>query len=269
MRGQPAVVVAAAIAEPMPGGGEADAGHDHDVGHDRRRRRSCRCRIRRRTVGVAAVPAAEFHRRGLAPCIRQRQRQIGEARRRRRARGAALNSERKGQYRPRQAGSSSATARTSATARASLAAFAAGPAAKRLALGQQALAHGLPGDGRVGRKEASAGAAVTMRKLMRATSDSRSRSSICAGFALAPRRRGRAVAALALAAAGALAAPRIDPAQGSASTLARCPRRLAQERPRPPRRAARAGRRRAQSAGDVGRLLGARQPASARRSRPS
>jgi hypothetical protein len=79
MRGEPAVVVAFAVAEAMPGRGEADAGHDDDVGRDG----GAFARTDAALVEAArrlAVPLPEFHEPALAPCIRQRQRHIGQTR---------------------------------------------------------------------------------------------------------------------------------------------------------------------------------------------
>ena len=79
MRGEPAVVVAAAVAEPVPGLGEADAGCNDDVGHDD----GPLARTDAVLVGEArclAIPGPELHDPASAPCIRQGKRQISEAR---------------------------------------------------------------------------------------------------------------------------------------------------------------------------------------------
>ena len=53
MRRQPAVEIAAAVAEPIAARREADAGREHHVGHDLARRRWPGCRIRRRSPARA------------------------------------------------------------------------------------------------------------------------------------------------------------------------------------------------------------------------
>ena len=79
VRRQPAVEIAAAVAEAKAGVGEADAGHQHDIGNDLRTRAAADLAFvaqRRR----AAVPGAVVHRGRRAACKRQRQRQFRKPR---------------------------------------------------------------------------------------------------------------------------------------------------------------------------------------------
>ena len=79
MRGQPAVEVAAAVAEPVARAREADAGHEHDVGHDCRRRcRAPACRIRRRH-SAPGRPRRGSASRAARVAHRERQRQLCQA----------------------------------------------------------------------------------------------------------------------------------------------------------------------------------------------